>query len=596
MAEEYAKKQQEYDSIVYYFFPKAIQTDSQLAISSSLKNGIVVLYNGTTAKIGLPKDKTYFLPTSYVGEDGNQITIPYLSTSNKVKLVVTGTDCDVSSNSNCIIFVMKDNKVSKKKVKLIANVYRISDNEKLASEELYLSYERKQMPNHIVTSVDCCISDKYGNIKPVFYLTPSTFPCSVDVYVDNMKKTIQCRQGHWTDVVSKPAIKMTWYTSKSSQSQNKTFSRYFKWNESGLSVINRDFSPQNTIIVPHVHATDPSTAIANLRSKSITQFVSAFSDLSLVILFANDNDKQEIISLLNSCTNDLILPSIREAAKSVFSAIFTEKSSLQWNSVNDTSMINTSDSIQNSEDCKILCFQTYSDAMELMEMNEFFEAVYKRRTSQMYVKPTSLKDSIIKETISNRRNEINLEIIQAISSTSAIVIESLKQSNCMNRKPHSTINIIIDTNCSLRKNKLRMRTIISCILITVMRELGISFNLYVPCGRSKGVYISMEDRSIREIISLLFDMEEVVKMPSTPLDLLSVKGQFNEKDPVVFVSDGFSEQLMSQDNEVRNVFRAYSKLFLLCVKGKDNEALSGSNQSLLEKSLEANFFRKGKNK
>ena len=30
------------------------------------------------------------------------------------------------------------------------------------------------------------------------------------------------------------------------------------------------------------------------------------------------------------------------------------------------------------------------------------------------------------------------------------------------------INIIIDTNYSLRKNKLRMRTIISCILVTVM--------------------------------------------------------------------------------------------------------------------------------
>ena len=155
------EKQQEYDSIVYYFFPKAIQTDSQFAISSSLKNGIVVLYNGTTAKIGLPKDKTYFLPTSYVGEDGNQITIPYLSTSNEVKLVVTGTDCDVSSNSNSFIFVMKDNEVGKKKVKLTANVYRISDNEKLACEEFYLSYERKQMPDHIVTSVDCCIYDKY---------------------------------------------------------------------------------------------------------------------------------------------------------------------------------------------------------------------------------------------------------------------------------------------------------------------------------------------------------------------------------------------------------------------------------------------------
>ena len=125
-----------------------------------------------------------------------------------------------------------------------------------------------------------------------------------------------------------------------------------------------------------------------------------------------------------------------------------------------------------------------------------------------------------------------------------------------------------------------------------MRELGISFNLYVFCGRYKGVYIPLEDRSIREIISFLFDMEEVVKMPSTPLDLLTVKGQFKEKDPVVIISDGFSEQLMSQDDEVRNVFVAYSKLFLFCVKGNDDEALNATNQSSLEQALKANFQNK----
>ena len=592
MSDKYKKKQQEYDSIMYYFFPKTVQTKSQLAISSTLNDVIVVLYNGKTASIGLPKDKTYFLPTSYVGKDGNQITIPYIKTSNEVKLVVTGTDCDVSSNSNSFIFVMKDNEVGKKKVKLTANVYRISDNEKLDCEEFYLSYERKQMPDHIVTSVDCCIYDKYGHSKSVFYLTPLTFPCSVDVYIDNVKKTIQCRQGYWTDIVSKPSIKMTYWSSFMTENNYSKYSRCFIWNISGLSVFNRDFSPKNTVAIPHVHSTDPPTAIANLKSKYITQFVSAFSDLLLVILSANDNEKQEILSILNGCSNDLILPSIREAAESVFNAIFSGKSSLQWNSVINTLNSEGNDlnyEMKENEKSVTVNYSFYFERVNKMKMDEIFQMVYKRRTTNKYVKPSSFKDSLTKEILGNTRNEIDMGVVQAVISTSVNVIESLKQSNCMNRKPHSTVNIIIDTNCSLRKNKLRMRTITSCILVTVMRELGISFNLYVFCGRYKGVYISMEDRSIREIISFLFDMKEVVKMPSTPLDLLTVKGQFNEKDPVVIVSDGFSEQLMSKDDEVRNVFRAYSKLFLLCVKGKDNEALSESNQSLLEISLEANF-------
>ena len=253
--------------------------------------------------------------------------------------MIKSDDCDVSKGSDHFVFSMKDNEVGKKKVKLIANVYRIFDNEKLASEEFYLSYERKQMPNHIVTSVDCYIYDKYGYNKSAFYLTPSTFPCSVDVYIDNGRRTIQCRQGNWTDLVSKPSIKMTHWSSFMTENNYSKYSRCFIWNESGLSVFTRDFPPKNTITIPHVHSTDPSTAIANLKSKSITQFVSAFSDLSLVILSANNYDKQEILSILNGCTNDLILPSIKEAAESVFNAIFSGQSSLQWNSVINT--INT---------------------------------------------------------------------------------------------------------------------------------------------------------------------------------------------------------------------------------------------------------------
>ena len=162
--------------------------------------------------------------------------------------------------------------------------------------------------------------------------------------------------------------------------------------------------------------------------------------------------------------------------------------------------------------------------------------------------------------LGNRKMVINQSIVDAIIGTSVHLIRKLNEMNYMGNIPHTTVNIIIDTNCSLRKNKLRMRTIISCILITVIRELGISFNLFVFCGRYRGVYIPLDNRSIVEIISLLFDLEGVVKMPSTPLDLLTVKGQFDEKDPTVIVSDGFSEQLLSEKNEkIVDIFRTYTK-------------------------------------
>ena len=198
--------------------------------------------------------------------------------------------------------------------------------------------------------------------------------------------------------------------------------------------------------------------------------------------------------------------------------------------------------------------------------------------------------SLYRKTLTSTTKQIASEVVQGVVDTSVKAIERFKEMNCMSRQTHSTISIIIDTNCSLRKKKLRMRTIITCILVTVMRELGIFLKLYVCCGRTKGVYVSTEAQSVGDIVSFLFDMERVVKVPSTPLDLLTISGQFSEKDPIVIVSDGFSEQLMCPDNnKVRHLFGVYSKLFLLCVKGQGDEALSDPNQTLLEKALEANF-------
>ena len=244
---------------------------------------------------------------------------------------------------------------------------------------------------------------------------------------------------------------------------------------------------------------------------------------------------------------------------------------------------------ENQEEFKSVNYKAYLKLMNEMNMDEIFESVYKRRATEKYVKPLNTSNTLTVEEFKEKGNGIAQNIVQSIVSTAVIIIQKLNHMNCMNRKPHNKINIIIDTNCSLRKNKLRMRTFITCILLVVMRELGISFNLYVLCGRYKGVLITLSNRSLCDIISLLFDLEEVVKMPSTPLDLLTIKGQFNEKDPVIIIGDGFSEQLMSSNEEVRTVFRVYLKMFLFCIKGIDDEALSIPNQTLLEKTLSANF-------
>ena len=237
---------------------------------------------------------------------------------------------------------------------------------------------------------------------------------------------------------------------------------------------------------------------------------------------------------------------------------------------------------------KSVDYKSYLKVVSKYKMDELFNLAYNRRMVSKYVRPLSNKDSLQKVAFPMVKGLIPYSVYAAVLSTSARLIKYVIR-NTMGRRPYSTINMILDTNCSLRKGKLRLRTIVTSILITVMKELGIPFNLYVFCGRYRGVIVTTENQSVHNIISFLFDMEEVVKMPSTPLDLLTLKKQFDEKDPVVIVSDGFSEQMMSEDNEVKRITNKYRNLFLVLLYGRQKESLSEYNRKKLLRALKINF-------
>ena len=284
-----------------------------------------------------------------------------------------------------------------------------------------------------------------------------------------------------------------------------------------------------------------TTAIDYFQSKQFCKFINTLLFLPIVLLSANKEEKQVIVSILYGCMNNTILPTIKKIAESNLNLIYNQGSLCRWNYCFDNDHIiksnkrkRVSNAIISLSDCNkkenqmyvnTANFEAYLEVINKMNMNELFEFIYKRRTVIDYVLPLSNKNSLSFEKTELRNELIPERIVAAVNSASIRIIEWFKGIGCMNRKPHSTINIIIDTNCSLRKNKLRMRTIISIIIVTVMKELGILFNLYVLCGRYKGVCVSMENRSVHEIISFLFDIEGVVKMPSTPLDLLTVSDQ-----------------------------------------------------------------------
>ncbi|CBK22809.2 uncharacterized protein [Blastocystis hominis] len=658
---EYEKEQKEMESIRFMFFPSKSEMDSTIQSEVTLSDSIITIYENSKASICLPENKTYYLPVSYVEENGNEISIPYYSTSSEIKLVVRSNDCDISESSNRFVFVMKDNDIGQKRVSLIATVYRMSDNEKLATEEFYLCYERKSLPNRIVTSAPCYLhTAANSNSNNILY--PTILPINIVVYRNGKCKQYTATNSKWITISSMPCVDVSCSEMKKSSYPLGT---HFIWNENEIKVLKNEEIRINQIQIDHKGHFNAQSVIQNLQSSIFSTFYDSLLSLPIALLYANEKEKQMMISILNGCRISIILPSIKIEAERIMNMVISHHSILSWSSLNkkkqqskqkqskrykgnsktvelyeemkddeiknnsqalkrparyhkldrvviddihrqvqlikqmenleDSSAISEKNKPQNNmnkteiREYKSSNYKEYLETMKSLKMDDLFESIYQRRTILKYVIPFSNNETLKHEEMKPIRNLIDVSVIEAVVSQSTGVIALLKQQKCMNRKPHSTINIIIDTNCSLRKNKLRMRTIISCILVIVMKELGISFNLYVFCGRYKGAFVSMDNRSIREIISFLFDIEEVVKMPSTPLDLLTVSGHFNEKDPVVIVSDGFSEQLMSQNDEVRTVFKRYRKLFLLCVKGNNNETLSALNQSLLERSLRANF-------
>ena len=650
------------ESIPFLYFPSKSEVESTILNELTFTDAIIVLYEVNKASICLPDNKTYFLPVSYAEEDGNEISIPYYCSSSEVKLVLRSEECDITQSSNSFLFVMKDNDIGQKKVKIAATVYRLSDNEKLAAEEFYLCYERKSLPNRIVTSAPCYLhtaANSYSNN----ILYPTALPIDIVVYRNGSKKQYTVTNRKWKTISTKPLVDVSGSEMKKSSYPLGTT---FTWNENEIMVLKREVSQINQIHISQRNNIDAKTIIRNLQSKQLSSFIRSLLSLPIALLSTSKEEKLMLISILNGCRLSMMLPTIKKEAERIMNVVINHQSIFSWSScvkdeqqtmqrkqkdredepktvelyeeVQDIEKEKVKQSVErlvryrkldkvviddvntqvqmitrkenyladterdersepNSEvntikrqEYKSSNYKEYLEKMNTMKMDEIFESIYKRRANTNNVVPRSSDETIKFEEMKSNPCLIDTSVIQAFVSKSTGVIELLKQLKCMNKKPHSIVNIIIDTNCSLRKNKLRMRTIISCILITVMKELGISFNLYVFCGRYKGVHVSIDSRSIREIISFLFDLEEVVKMPSTPLDLLTVEGQFNVKDPVVIVSDGFSEQLMSQNDEVKEVFKQYKKLFLLCVKGKgDGEALNGVNQSLLERSLRANF-------
>ncbi|KAK8821700.1 hypothetical protein WA556_002147 [Blastocystis sp. ATCC 50177/Nand II] len=244
----------------------------------------------------------------------------------------------------------------------------------------------------------------------------------------------------------------------------------------------------------------------------------------------------------------------------------------------------------NSRKADDYCTINYRDYLKMVEhfaVDRIFENAYSRRGVVEYIQPKL--DKLIPVSIPQKEVVIDESYKKCVISAASRVVYSMMEKNTEGRSPYQKINLIIDTNCSHKPGKARLRTLATALFIVMLRELSVRFDLFVSCGRKKFVQVELGECSVDQLLAVASDVEGIVKIPSTPLDLLCSFRDDTESVNVI-IGDGFSEQLMSRETCVRDAFTVFKdRLFLLCIVGSGDEALSGANQTKLENCLKANF-------
>ena len=226
-------------------------------------------------------------------------------------MVLKSNDCDITESSNRFRFVMKDKGIGQKRVRIIATIYRMSDNDILATEKFYLCYERKSLPNHIVTSAPCYLyTAANSNSSNILY--PTILPVDINVYRRGVKNTIQINNTRETILYSPKVEVSNTVMIKACYECGTTFI----WNEERVSIFKREETIINKIIIPEYLHLENTTAIDYFQSKQFCKFINTLLFLPIVLLSANKEEKQVIVSILYGCMNNTILPTIKKIAES----------------------------------------------------------------------------------------------------------------------------------------------------------------------------------------------------------------------------------------------------------------------------------------
>ena len=231
----------------------------------------------------------------------------------------------------------------------------------------------------------------------------------------------------------------------------------------------------------------------------------------------------------------------------------------------------------------------HGNALSKEPMDALFSNALRRGERDKDVRPLPASDALVKIILASPSIPLDSAFSQCVFASAARLLSAILRDGC-GCKPFPAVTIIIDVNCSVRQGKARLRTLVVASYLVLLKTLGVAFSVFVACGRKNGAHIANSDSlSLSSLFAFVRDLEKVQKLPSAPLDVAASFNKATKALPVVVFGDGVSEQLLSQRPSVRRTIGLFKQLFLVCVVGQGEEALSPANQSQLESLLRSGF-------
>ncbi|KAK8807361.1 hypothetical protein WA158_004120 [Blastocystis sp. Blastoise] len=190
-----------------------------------------------------------------------------------------------------------------------------------------------------------------------------------------------------------------------------------------------------------------------------------------------------------------------------------------------------------------------------MSLSNLFKDVMSRKNILDLVKITSSNEDRLKqiniEAINRNQNLIDFILVN-YKGILSYYVNSIRRSEKRENKYIPRVNLICDVNFSHKVNKSRLRSTIGCLLLLICDCLGIPTSLYCTGGRSQAFKLIPTKDNLYEKISIIYDLEKVEKIPSTPLDLFAFSQPSEDllSQSFFILSDGYSEQLLSDLPEI----------------------------------------------